>query len=249
MSKVTFEISPLTAPQIGLVVLQSDETIERDMRTLMPEHVDLLISRVPSGAHVTEGTLTAIGPELRGAAALFPPSARFRAVGYGCTSGTAQIGVEAVATAIAAGTHTDAVTEPVSALIAACTALSLRRIGLLSPYIEPVSARLRDVLTDAGITVVSFASFEESSEAQVARIVPASVFGAAMALAKDADVDALFISCTNLRTLEVVPAIEDAIARPVLSSNLVLAWDLLRRAGVRGRSDAPGRLWASDPGG
>ena len=232
------------AHQIGLIVLAADETIERDMRRLVPEAVELLVSRVPSGTHVTLESLAAMETELRQAASLFPKSAKFRAIGYGCTSGTAQIGASAVADAIVSGASTALVTEPVSALIAACRHLGVRRLGLLSPYIESVSAKLCDVLAAAGMEVAAFASFNESEEEKVARIAPHSIMAAAEALAAQGDQEALFMSCTNLRTLDVIETIETRIGVPVLTSNQVLAWDLLRCAGVEASPGYAGQLWS-----
>lgn len=39
------------------------------------------------------------------------------------------------------------------------------------------------------------------------------------------------ISCTNLRCLRIIPEVEAQIGKPVLSSNLALAWHMLRLAG------------------
>jgi len=50
------KVSPL--PNIGLIVLQTDETIEQDFRKMFaPEHANLYITRIPSGAEVTNDTL------------------------------------------------------------------------------------------------------------------------------------------------------------------------------------------------
>ena len=203
------------------------------MRRLFPKPVELLVSRVPSGAHVTLESLAAMEAELRRAASLFPYGARLSAIGYGCTSGSAQIGTDRVAQAIKAGAMTTHVTEPVSAVIATCEQLKVRKLGLLSPYVESVSERLRDVLAQAGIEVCAFASFNESEEWRVARITPASIKSAAAELAATVQMDALFISCTNLHTLDIISDIETDLGVPVLSSNQVLAWDLLRLAKIK----------------
>ena len=169
------------APQVGLIALQSDETIEMDFRRLMPLGVEWMVSRVPSADAVTPETLTAMADALTASAALFPGSARFSAVGYGCTSGTAQIGIDRVAKLVAAGCAAQAVTQPLSALVAACAALDVTRIALLSPYIAPVSDRLRDVMAQHGLTVAAFGSFDEAEEARVVRIDAGSIRRAALA--------------------------------------------------------------------
>ncbi|MDO7707412.1 MAG: Asp/Glu racemase, partial [Loktanella sp.] len=57
-------------------------------------------------------------------------------------------------------------------------------------------------------------------------------YDAALTLAQKGGIDALFLSCTNLRTLDVIAKLETETGLPVLSSNQVLAWDLARRAEV-----------------
>jgi maleate isomerase len=47
-----------------------------------------------------------------------------------------------------------------------------------------------------------------------------------------ADCDAVFVSCTNLRVAEIAEEAERRIGRPVLSSNLALAWHMLTLAGL-----------------
>ena len=129
-----YRLRDADAPRIGLIVLQADETIEADFRRLIPPGVEFLVSRVPSGAEVTSETLAEMAGHLTAAAALLPASASFAATGYACTSGTAQIGAAEVSRLVRAGTATDKVTDPVTALIAACRAFghSIRTVG--SPW-------------------------------------------------------------------------------------------------------------------
>lgn len=229
-------------PALGLVVLQSDESVEDDMRRIMPPEASLLVSRVPSGAEVTAETLGAMEGHLTGAAALFPHGKQFAVMGYGCTSGAAQIGPAQVAARLRAGAEVAQVTDPVTALIAACGALGLRRLGMVSPYVAPVSARLRTVLAAAGIETPLFQSFDVPEESRVVRITPDSLRDAAHAVAARGGIDALFLSCTNLRTLDVIAPLEASLGMPVLSSNLVLGWHMARLAGMTAAKGAPGRL-------
>lgn len=228
--------------QIGLIALQSDETIEHDIRRYLAPEVEILVTRVPSGLEVTSDTLRNMDGALTGAAALLPRGAKFAAVGYGCTSGTAEIGAAQIAARVTAGVTTPEVTEPVSALIAACRSFNIRRLGMISPYIAPVSAKLRSVLAAADVTVTVFDSFDEGVEERVVRIAPESIRSAAVAMSRTALCDALFLSCTNLRTFDVIAPIETDADLPVLSSNQVLAWHLAQLADVSLTPGAPGRL-------
>ncbi|CAN0154279.1 unnamed protein product [Chrysoparadoxa australica] len=218
--------------KLGLVALQSDESIEDDMRRLLPADASLLVSRVPSGEDVSPESLRAMEGHLTGAARLFPRGMRFNTVGYGCTSGTSQIGAARIAELVAAGADTARVTEPVSALVAACRAAGIERLAVLSPYVASVSDHLRDVLGQQGIDTPVFGSFAEPNEAKVVTIDGPSIIAAATVMMQGAAVDGLFLSCTNLRTLDVITPLEASLQRPVLSSNLVLAWHMLGGQGA-----------------
>ncbi|WP_050929889.1 maleate cis-trans isomerase family protein [Aestuariivita boseongensis] len=243
-----YDLTPSDGPFLGLVALQSDQTIESDLRRMLPSGSELYVSRVPSAAEVTSENLAQMERHLTQAASLLPPQVMYDVVGYGCTSGTAEIGVEVVTRHVQAGTRTRAVTQPVSALLAACDTLGLRRIAILSPYVAEVSDTLRRVLAEAGVDTPVFGSFHEAEEARVVRIDRASIEAAARDLMRDAQVDGLFLSCTNLRTLDAIKPLEDALGVPVLSSNLVIGWHMAGLAGqalVTGPAEAfaRGRLF------
>jgi len=243
MTRYTYSLTDTRPTQLGLIALQSDETIETDFRRMLPEGLELMVSRVASDPEVSAATLQRMEAHLTDAAALFPSGARMSAVAYGCTSGTAQIGQARIGDLVRAGVATPDVTEPVSALIAACAHLGIQRLAMLSPYVEEVSARLRDVLTGAGVASAGFGSFNEPEEAAVVRIAPQSIIEAGCDVAAMQECDALFLSCTNLRTLDVIDEMEARLGLPVLSSNQVLAWHLFGLAGNRNAAFAPGRLW------
>lgn len=230
---------------LGLIVLQADEVIEQDFRRLFPAgDVAVYVTRIPSGADLTAATVAAMEAALPAAAGLLPPSIDFDVVGYACTSGATVISPARVADLVRGAVRTAAVTEPLSAALSAFRALGVRRIGLISPYVAEVSLALRLALAIADIDVVAFASFEEQVEAQVARIAAESIRAATLCIGSRADVDAVFLSCTNLRTLDVVDAVEQALGKPVVSSNLALAWEMTRLSGGGLREGAYGRLWA-----
>ncbi|WP_425050843.1 maleate cis-trans isomerase family protein [Psychromarinibacter sp. S121] len=239
---VAYEISEDPIPRLGLIVLQVDETIEDDFRRMFPPGTARLhISRIPSGAELTPGTIAAMEMALPAAAALLPPAVRFNAVAYACTSGTTLIGAGRVRDLVQSHTSTASVTDPLTATLAATHALGIRRIGIVSPYIEAVATPIRRAFEADGIEVPVTLSFGEEVESRVARIAPASIRDAAMSLAAQAKLDGLFLSCTNLRTLDVIPELEQALGLPVLGSNLALAWHMARMSGVS-TDGLPGRL-------
>lgn len=230
---------------LGLIVLQVDETIEIEFRRLLSPETALYVTRIPSGDALTPDSIATMEDHLPKAAGLLPPAARFDAVAYACTSGTALIGPDRVADLIRGACHTAQVTTPLGAATRALRALGATRIGLVSPYVPSVAGPIRQAFENAGFQVTATLSFGEEVEAKVARIDPASVAGAAREVARTGRPDAIFLSCTNLRTLEILPELEAELGIPVLSSNQTLAWDMARLARAPVPPSAPGRLFSA----
>ncbi|MGO4916101.1 maleate cis-trans isomerase family protein [Pseudogemmobacter sp. W21_MBD1_M6] len=221
-------------PRLGLIVLQVDETIEQDFHRIFPPNVARLhVSRVPSGAELTTDSIATMETTLPAAASLLPSSQPLGVVGYGCTSGTALIGAARVRALISGASQTRSVTDPLTAALAACHILKLGRIGIVSPYLPSVAAPIRAAFEAAGIMVADTLSFGEEIEARVARIAPTSIAEAARTLARRSDLDGVFLSCTNLRTLDILEPLKAELGLPVLSSNQVLAWHMAQLAGLK----------------
>ena len=229
---------------LGLIALQTDETIEPEVSGIFPrDGVATYVTRIPSGAEVTPDTLREMEAALPASAGLLPCSVDFDVIGYGCTSGATLIGPDRVADLVKTATGARHVTNPITAVIAACRALDVRRLGFITPYVAEVSAPMRATLEAAGIEIASFASFEEPEEAKVARICPQSIRAAISDVAAAAESDAVFVSCTNLHALPIIAGAEAEIARPVISSNQALAWHMMRLAGLSDSVPGCGALY------
>jgi maleate isomerase len=81
-----------------------------------------------------------------------------------------------------------------------------------------VSALLVDYLQRNGLEIASSMYMDMSDDRDVAMVSSSDIIAAAKA-AIDDEADALFISCTAMRSTEVIPAIEKEIGKPVFTSN------------------------------
>lgn len=215
-----------TIPAVGIIVLQVDETLEPEFRRMTIDlPYQLYTTRIPSAPTVTPENLAGMEAGLTAAAALLPPI-RFGAVGYACTSASSVIGSDRVETLIRDGCDVAAVTNPVRAVAAYASAFGVSRFALVSPYTEDVVIPLRAAFAGEGVDMPVFGSFGVAEEHLVARIALASVVEAGLSLGASRDVDAVFLSCTNLRTLDAAKIIENKLGKPVVSSNSALAWHL-----------------------
>ena len=230
--------------RIGLVVLSIDQTIEHEFRQVITTPgVGLYETRIPCAPQITPDSLRAMGPLITGAVELILPGARLDVVAYGCTSGAMALGEDAVAASVRAARPDAKVTTPVTAAFAAFDALGAKRIAVLTPYGSDVNAIVRDYITERGYEVPVFGSFNEPEDRVVARIDASSLRTAMRRITEGRSVDAVFVSCTSLRLVEAVSALEREIGLPVTSSNHAMAWHCPRLAGVTEKRPELGRLF------
>ena len=231
---------------LGIIVLQSDETLEAEFRSIFNVNgVALFHTRIPMMPEVTPATLQQMHNDLPQAASLLPTARPLDVVGFGCTSGATVIGAENVAAVIQSKHPGAKVTDPITAVMAACGHLGASKIGLVTPYIATVSAAMRALLEENQISVVEFGSFEQIEDAVVARITPQSIFDAICQVGKAENVDAVFASCTSLQGFDIIEEAEAAIGKPVITSNQALAWHMAKLAGVSDMIHGPGQLFQS----
>ena len=231
---------------LGLIVLESDQTVEAEVRSLRLEGVAHHVSRIPMGATVTEETLQAMEARLPVAAGLLPSSFGFDAIGYACTSGATLIGANRVAAAIATEHPNVPCTDPITAAVAAFATLGIQSIGLVTPYNAEVTLRMAAHYEDGGVEVAAIGSFLEEDDNVVGRITEASVAHAVRRIGAEPECDAIFVSCTSLRTFGVIASLEAELGRPVVSSNQAFIWHLLRLASIEDRVPSLGTLFEHD---
>jgi len=234
-----------TRANLGVIVLETDETLEREFGRIMDrDGIALYCSRIAMVPEIRPETLMRMEQDLPSSARLLPPALNFDAVGFGCTSASTVIGSDKVAEAIRTVCPGAQVTDPLAAIIAAGRSLGARRLGVVTPYLPEVSARMREKLEEAGFEIAGFGSFEEGNDRVVARITETSILAAVAAVASEAPCDAVVVSCTNLRCLNVIPQAERMTGLPVISSNQALAWHMMQLAGVTDPLPEFGRLFS-----
>jgi maleate isomerase len=157
-----FETDDGLGDALGLVVLATDETMEPELASVFsPSLVPVYHTRIHFEEEVTPETLGRMEKDLPASVELLSNNVLFGAIGYGCTSGATVIGPDRIA-ALVQSVHVDVpVTNPITAVIAACNALDVRKIGFLTPYVANVSNMMRRLLEDNGFEIANFLSFEE----------------------------------------------------------------------------------------
>ena len=235
--------------RIGLLVLESDQTMEWEMRLMTHlAGVSVYHARLANDVVVTPETLAKMEAELPAAAGLLPQYLALSALGYGCTSGSTIIGEDRVAAILDTAHPGVPSSNPLTAAKAAFKAMRVGRLGLVTPYTPDVTQAMQDRFEEAGVQITTVGSFFEHSDEVVGRIDPTSILEAAISVGRSDAVDGVFISCTSLRAAGIIEQAEAALGKPVTASNHALAWHLLRLAGIKDEIEGFGRLFETQLG-
>lgn len=228
--------------RIGLIVLSNDYVTERDFVNMRPgDEIAIYTSRVSNSPDCTVESLQRMAPHITEAAALIVPQGQLDVIAYSCTSGTAVMGFDRVRSFIQAARPQVACTTPLTASLQALERLDARRISVLTPYIDEVNASIAEYLRAHGKILAAFSSFKISDNEEMARLAPESIYRASLE-ADRADAEALFISCTAIRAVEVIDQIEQKLGKPVVTAVQAMFWHALRLSGYTGTVHGYGRL-------
>jgi maleate isomerase len=228
---------------IGLLALATDRVGTLDTQAfLAAPGVALFSTRVQSSPVATPESLKALGDHLEQGTRLLVPGSRLDAIGFSCTSGTLAVGIEAVRSAIWRARPGIAVVTPIEAGGKGLKRLGARRISLLVPYLPRTADLVAGYFENEGFTINRRATFDLGGDPEMNRVSPGVLAKGARAVDDPAS-EAIFISCTGLRTAGIVAAIENGLGKPVVTSNQALAWDALRLAGVGDSLPGRGRLF------
>lgn len=232
--------------RIGLVVPANSRT-DHEYWQLAPLHVTLLITRtwMPGQMLKTVGVLRELAesPDVEEAArrlAMGAPSAAIFA-DTSITFGGGIAGSEAMVDRMRRHLRCPVTTTSLS-VRNALRSLGAKSVGVIAPYTREVNRRLCDFLIECGFRVTALEELSVGASDEMAQVNP-DVLVAAGRRASRSGPDAVFISCTALPALGAIEALEPEIERPVLSSNQVTMWGVLRLAGVQGERGV-GRLFA-----
>lgn len=229
--------------RIGLIALSNDYVTERDFLNMRPsDEVATFVSRVPNRPECTVEALGEMAPHITSAAALLVPDGRLDAVAYSCTSGTVVMGYDAIRDLVHAARPGVPCITPITASLEALNLFAAQRLAVLTPYVDDVNAAIAGYLEAQGKSIAAFTSFHIEDNEQMAALPGEAIYRAALE-ADRPDAEALFISCTAIRAVDVVERIEQALGKPVVTANQALYWQSLRTAGYQAPLHGYGRLF------
>lgn len=228
--------------RIGFIALANGYVTEHEVAKMIPEDIVLYVNRVASENVVDLANLRLMAGDMARAASMILPADHIDVLVYGCTSGTIAMGEDAVIEGLGKVRPGIPVTTPITGALAAFAALGASKVAMLTPYVFEITAAMRDYFIARGVEVVAAANFNVELNSDIQRITPRAIHDAAIEI-DTPEADAVFISCTALRTACVIEEIEAALGKPVITSNQALAWHALRLMGYTEPLPGLGRLF------
>lgn len=214
--------------RVGLIVPSSNTTNETEFSAVLPAGVSLHTSRMRLD-DVDADSLSEMAEDASRCARLLA-TADVDVVAYGCTTGSLVHGpgydeeLEARLEEIAGVP----VVTTASSVKRAFEALDVDSVVVATPYVDDLNEREARFLDAADYDVVAIDGLDISSNVEIGAQSPETAAAAAREVDRT-DADAVFISCTNYRTFEVIADLERDLEKPVVTSNQATLWDALNR--------------------
>tara|TARA_B100001540_G_scaffold78699_1_gene70754 strand:- start:4495 stop:5250 length:756 start_codon:yes stop_codon:yes gene_type:complete len=230
-------------PKIGLIALSTDFTIERDFRNVCSnQNIDIYVNRIPFKNPLNRENYLDMSNFLPEIANNILPGEKIDCIAYGCTSGTVAIGDKIINEKIRESKPEAYVSTPINAAIKSFTKMNIKKISILTPYPKEVNETIFEYFIKNNIEIKNFISFNLDFDKDIANVDPAYLLETIKDI-KYKDSDAIFISCTALRALEILNQAEIETGKYIISSNQALIWDCLRSIKMNKNIEGFGKLF------
>ena len=223
--------------RIGILVPFTNTNLEADMAMLCPEGVSMHYARmggydldeIPDENQMASMGSSDLSEPLRLLAGVKP-----EVILYGCTSATLTHGPEfdsQLSRNILNNWNIPTVTAAGS-LVYALNFLNITKVGFSSPYVETINMQAIEFLQKSGIQTVSSAHVDEALDNYgQGNLTPQQVCDLA-ARANSDQAQAIVLSCTDMRAVEVISQLEAELHKPVITSNQALLFNALKHLDI-----------------
>lgn len=232
----------MSGSKIGLIFPAGGrKSPEEEIGRYLPEDMALISHQIRFDQISPQG-LTEMGERVEGAAVELAKQG-VGLVLFCCTSGSfiGGIGYDArLMERMEAATGLPALTTS-TAVVAALRALEIRRLSMGTPYPDPVNEAEIDFLARSGVRVVKAKGLGIERPPLVSQTPPERLIQLAEEIVCP-EAQAIFLSCTGLIVMDLIPRLERLHHRPVITSNQATLWMALKRLGAEAKRP-PGRLF------
>lgn len=218
--------------RVGLLLPSVNQAAEPQLRAMLPPGIGIAVTRLKL-VDSSEESLLGMARDVEAASALLA-DAGVDLIVFHCTAvSTFSVELEAsILERIKEATGLPSVATS-QALVASLHAVQARRVVMLSPYTSAVNQREAAFFKLRGFEVVANAGLDCRTGREMMAVSPEAWTSFALSNAHP-EADAYVLSCTTVKTAEVVRPLEHALGRPVITSNTAVAWYCMRKFGLGG---------------
>ena len=232
--------------RVGLLVPSSNSTQEPEFAAMLPANVSLHVTRLGLASVDPDSTLKIVAELEKESKKL--ADADVDVILLAATAPSTRMGkgydgqlVQRIQDATGRRATTAA-----TAMIAALGAYRARRIALAGPWSSQTNQQVTDFLMSHGFEVVSQVAAEVTRNNDIGRLPPESAIELGLK-ADRPDADVLFLACGNWWTIPVIEALEAKVGKPVLTTNNMALWQVLKMLGGHVTVPGFGRLLREMP--
>jgi maleate isomerase len=134
-----------------------------------------------------------------------------------------------------------------TAVVEALRALGAHKVFMVTPYPDSVNEHEVDFMAHYGFEVVALDTFRRETSEAIRAITSDDVAKLVLSRADAISAcDTIFLSCTNMLSMDRVAMIENWTGKPVVTSNQASLWAALVRMRVPTEGINCGRLFRTD---
>jgi len=220
--------------KIGLIYMASSTVMEPEFYAMAPDGVSIHTDRIVLPTVTLAGLEQMMGGDDILECTTLLASAPLDVIVFGGTSATFMHGRgwdDAVMERMRAVSNGIPVTTTSTASLRALQTFGAKKISVVTPYLDEISARARIYFEQNGIEVLSARGLNIDDDHGIGAVPLERVYRFAKQNC-DSGADALFMSCTNWRTIGAIEPLEQDLGIPVVSAIQASFWDCLRIARV-----------------
>ena len=225
--------------KLGIIVPSWNTMMEYETQRMAQPGTSMHSARISHTADTEENVIW-MGTQVPATAKLLA-HAKMDVICYGCTGGGFIKGpgydqqlIQEIkdATGIPGTTTIVGVTD-------ALRAFDAKRLCVASPYEPWLNERLRSFLAQSGFEVLEVKGLGTQAHASV---TPEQVEALVTSVDRR-EAQAIFVSCTNFGTLDIIESLERKLGKPVVTSNSASMWKMMRIVGDTRAVPGAGRLF------
>ncbi|OGP63255.1 MAG: hypothetical protein A2169_08425, partial [Deltaproteobacteria bacterium RBG_13_47_9] len=117
-----------------------------------------------------------------------------------------------------------------TSVIDAFRKLGIKKVSIGMPYVEQVSRTVVKFVEDSGVKVLKSKWLNKG--AGIAEVSKETIYHLAREV-DDPESEAIFLSCVDMHTVEIIEKLENDLQKPVITSNQATMWNMLRLANIK----------------